>query len=237
MPERKQPAESSHGAGEPSIAASPASPTCPVCLATHTTHFLQAEPYAYWRCAHCQATFVSPEQLPTPEAEHAEYRLHQNQENDAGYRQFLSRLVAPLLAHLPPAAQGLDYGCGPGPALAAMLTEAGHRVALFDPLFFNHPQVLAQRYDFITCTEVAEHFHRPAEEFQRLDALLKPGGVLALMTRFQTSDAAFAGWHYRRDPTHVVFYREHTLRAVAQRHQWDCLVPCANVVLMFKRAG
>lgn len=180
---------------------------------------------------------MDPAQRPTAEAEQAEYLLHQNQDNDAGYRQFLARLAVPLLQHLPPAAQGLDYGCGPGPALAALLTEAGHSVALFDPLFFNHPQVLARRYDFVTCTEVVEHFHRPAEEFQRLNALLKPGGVLAIMTRFQTQDAAFAQWHYRRDPTHVVFYREHTLRTVAQQHQWDCLVPCPNVVFMFKRAG
>lgn len=39
-----------------------------------------------------------------------------------------------------------------------MLRVAGHRVALFDPLFFNDREVLARRYDFVTCTEVVE-FH------------------------------------------------------------------------------
>ena len=38
--------------------------------------------------------------------------------------------------------------------------------------------------------------------------LVRPGGWLAVMTCFQTDDARFAGWHYRKDPTHVVFYRE-----------------------------
>ncbi|WP_382321659.1 class I SAM-dependent methyltransferase [Hydrogenophaga sp. UC242_53] len=90
-------------------------------------------------------------------------------------------------------------------------------------------------HDFITCTEVAEHFHDPAAEFRRLDALLRPGGWLALMTRFQTDDARFAQWHYRRDPTHVVFYREATLRWLARHHGWHCEVPGANVVLMQKR--
>jgi cyclopropane fatty-acyl-phospholipid synthase-like methyltransferase len=65
-------------------------------------------------------------------------------------------------------------------------------------------------YDFITCTEVVEHFHHPALEFRRLDALLKPGGWLAIQTTFQTDDARFARWNYRRDPTHVVFYRPYT---------------------------
>lgn len=95
---------------------------------------------------------------------------------DAAYRAFLNRAAGPLLERLPPARQGLDFGCGPGPALAIMLREAGHTVALFDPFFYPDPAVLASAYDFITCTEVAEHFHRPAEEFSKLDALLNPGG-------------------------------------------------------------
>ena len=36
--------------------------------------------------------------------------------------------VEPLLARLGPASHGLDYGCGPGPALATMLREEGHGV-------------------------------------------------------------------------------------------------------------
>ena len=89
-------------------------------------------------------------------------------------------------------------------------------------------------YDFVTCTEVAEHFHRPADEFDRLERLLRPGGWLAVMTSFQTDDARFAGWHYRRDPTHVVFYRAETFRTIAARHGWDCEIPAKDVALMRK---
>jgi 2-polyprenyl-3-methyl-5-hydroxy-6-metoxy-1,4-benzoquinol methylase len=49
---------------------------------------------------------------------------------------------------------------------------------LFDPLFFPDPEPLGDLYDFITCTETIEHFHRPAEEFARLDRMLRPGGVM-----------------------------------------------------------
>ena len=207
---------------------------CPVCEADATRPFQRIDTRNYWRCEACDATFLDPAQRPDHDAERAEYDLHQNDPRDSGYRAFLARLATPLLERLPPGAHGLDYGCGPGPALAGMLREAGHAVALYDPLFFNDPEVLCGAYDFITCTEVAEHFHHPAEEFARLDQLLRPGGWLGIMTGFQTRDEAFAQWHYRRDPTHVVFYRASTFEVIARRHAWQCEIPRANVVLMRK---
>lgn len=219
-------------------------PACPVCMAAGTTHFMrvhtrkQTEEHArdYWRCPACHATFLEPSQRLVRAAEAAYYRLHRNEVADPAYRLLLWRLAEPLLARLAPAQSGLDYGCGPGPALAAMLAEAGHRVALYDPQFRDDPSVLLQRYDFITCTEVAEHFHRPREEFDRLGRMLRPGGWLAVMTAFQTDDTAFARWHYRRDPTHVVFYREATFHAVAGARGWSCTIPCADVALLQKPA-
>ena len=211
-----------------------ANPDCPICTARPCSHFLMIDGRDYWRCRHCESTFLDPSQLPIQSVERAEYLLHRNEVDDPVYRRFLGRLASPLLARLPAGSSGLDYGCGPGPALAAMLAEAGHRVAVYDPLFFDDPTVFNDRYDFITCTEVVEHFHRPGVEFARLDSLLKPGGILAVMTNFQTDDAAFADWHYRRDPTHVVFYRETTLRTIAGHHDWRCEIPCANVALLEK---
>lgn len=213
-----------------------ATPGCPVCESPSCAHFLQVGARDYWRCGRCEATFLDPSQRPAPQDELAEYRLHRNDVDDPGYRRFLGRLAAPLLERLAPASAGLDYGCGPGPALAAMLAAAGHRMAVYDPLFFDDPDVLVGPYDFITCSEVVEHFHRPAREFARLDGLLAPGGILAVMTAFQTHDAAFAGWHYRRDPTHVVFYRARTFEVIAARFGWDCEIPGANVALLRKPA-
>jgi 2-polyprenyl-3-methyl-5-hydroxy-6-metoxy-1,4-benzoquinol methylase len=92
--------------------------------------------------------------------------------------------------------------------------------------------VLNAHYDFITCTEVAEHFRTPAEEFDQLGAMLRPGGWLALMTTFQTEDARFANWHYRMDPTHVVFYRAATLAHIAASRGWTCEIPRKDVALM-----
>lgn len=189
----------------------------------------------YWRCERCKATFLDPQQLPSAESEQQEYQLHQNDVNDDGYRRFLMRVSEPLLQRLQSAQQGLDYGCGPGPALADMLTQAGHQMSLYDPVFQPDTEALQRTYDFITCTEVAEHFHQPAQEFDRLNTLLKPGGWLAIMTSFQTDDSAFANWHYRRDPTHVVFYKEETFYWLASHYGWRCEIPVKNVALLQKR--
>lgn len=209
---------------------------CPVCRAPETRPFLSIDGCEYHRCDTCRATFLDPSQLPSLEQAVAHYSQHRNDVNDPAYRRFLSRLANPLKQVLSPDSQGLDYGCGPGPALAAMLEEAGHRVALYDPIFQPDQHALEGSYDFITCSEVAEHFHAPAAEFDRLGRLLKPGGWLAVMTCFQTDDARFADWHYRRDPTHVVFYREETLHLVARQRGWACTIPAKDVALMHKGA-
>jgi len=205
---------------------------CPVCRTGETEAFVSADDRDYRRCLTCEARFLAPNQRPTPAQEHAYYLQHENDPDAPGYRKFFSKLAGPLMARLERPSSGLDYGCGPGPALVAMLRKAGHAVALYGPFFHPDPAPLGQTYDFVTCTEAAEHFHDPAAEFDRLRALVRPGGWLALMTCFQTDDARFAGWHYRRDPTHVVFYREATFRWLAARWGWHCEVPVKDVVLM-----
>jgi hypothetical protein len=207
---------------------------CPVCRVPEAHHFATIDGLDYWRCGTCEARFLDARHRPSPQDERAHYLHHENDPLDVGYRRFLSKLAGPMLEALDAGMSGLDYGCGPGPALAAMFGEAGHEVALYDPFFHDDASVLERTYDFITCTEVAEHFHSPAEEFERIDRMLRPGGLIGVMTCFQTDDARFAGWHYRKDPTHVVFYREATVRKIAAQLGWSCNVPTKDVALMRK---
>jgi SAM-dependent methyltransferase len=166
--------------------------------------------------------------------ERAVYDLHNNDARDSGYRAFLEKLALPLLERIPAGALGLDFGCGPGPALAEILREAGMEMVLYDPFFYPAKSALCHQYDFITCTEVVEHLHRPAKVFSQLDGLLKPGGWLGIMTCFQTCDDWFDNWHYRRDPTHVVFYREATLALIASHLGWTMSVPRKDVAIFHK---
>lgn len=208
---------------------------CPVCEGLAIRLFASIGCRDYLRCGECEATFLHPDQRPAPEREFAEYRLHRNRIDDPAYRGFLRPVADLVNARLAPGSHGLDYGCGPAPALASMLRETGHRVALYDPFFRADRSVLECTYDFIACTETAEHFHEPAEDFKRLATLLKPGGWIAIQTRFQTDDAAFARWNYRRDPTHVVFYRASTFRQLARTHDWITEFPAPNLACFRSR--
>lgn len=204
---------------------------CPLCGASSDI-LTVVECKSYYRCPDCAVRFLDRDSFLSGEEEYAHYLHHENHVSDPGYRRFLSRLATPLLERLEPALRGLDYGCGPGPALAAMLGEAGHEMAVYDPFFAPDPDPLTKIYDFVTCTETAEHFHDPASEFLRLRQLVRPGGWLAIMTCFQTDDDRFANWHYRKDPTHVVFYRPETFEYLARKWGWGCDLPAKDVALL-----
>lgn len=192
---------------------------CPLCFSPDTAEFFRDTQRDYLRCRQCRLVFVPPHQHLTPDAEKAIYDYHQNQIEDAGYRRFLSRLAEPLSSRLPARASGLDYGCGPGPLLAGMLREQGHTLRTFDPYYANQPELLQSRYDFVTCTEVVEHFRQPKQEFQRLFGLLKPSGHLGIMTKLVIDADAFSRWHYKNDMTHISFFSEDTLQWLATSYQ------------------
>lgn len=140
-----------------------------------------------------------------------------------------------MLGRLRPGSAGLDYGCGPSPALARLFEAAGHGVARYDPLFEPDRAALDRTFDFIALAEVAEHLHDPASEFERLAGLLRPGGIIGVMTRLLEDDAGFAGWSYRRDFTHVVFYRRRTFKVLAEQHGWAAEFPSPDVALLSRQ--
>lgn len=185
-------------------------PGCPLCRSLQADAFHRDRQRDYYRCQICRLVFVPPKHYIRREEEKAEYDRHQNRPDDPGYRQFLSRLFIPLQERLAPGSQGLDFGSGPGPTLSVMLTEAGHDVALYDPFYAHHPDVLTRRYDFVTASEVVEHLHHPGLELDRLYGLLKPGGLLGIMTKQVIDHTRFANWHYINDPTHVCFFSNAT---------------------------
>jgi SAM-dependent methyltransferase len=209
---------------------------CPVCRGASVRAFASVAERDYRRCDACAATFLHSALRPTPAAERAHYLTHRNDAADPGYRRFAARLATPLLARLPAGARVLDFGCGASSALAALLVEAGCEVVGYDPAFAPDAAALDDVYDAVAACEVVEHLHAPAEVFDHLAARVRPGGRLAIMTCFQTDDARFAGWWYRRDPTHVVFYRAATFHHLAARLGWSCEIPRKDVALL-RRPG
>ena len=209
-------------------------PHCPLCTAPAAAPFFEDRRRPYCQCAACDLIFVPPSHHPSPAEERAEYDLHQNDPADPDYRRFLKRLCDPLTAQLPPGAAGLDFGCGPGPALAQMLRDAGHPTALYDPIYFPDSSVLHHKYDFVTATEVIEHLHHPAKEITRLLDLLKPGGLLGIMTKRSTGQREFATWHYKNDKTHVAFYSDKTFEWIAAHWKLRLAFPGKDVALLWR---
>jgi SAM-dependent methyltransferase len=188
----------------------------------------------FWRCRRCRLTFLRPEDHPGRAAEEARYRLHCNAPSDAGYRQALDRLAAPLSARLRPGMEGLDYGAGPGPALATLLAERGLRVTNYDPIFAPDPAPLARTWDFVACTETVEHFREPGREFDRLARLIRPGGWIGIQTRLCAEGKDLASWWYAQDPTHLCFYARATFDWIGARQGWSVEQPDGDVILMHR---
>ena len=118
-----------------------------------------------------------------------------------------------------------------------MLRERGFRAHDYDPYFFPDEDLISRQYDFLVSTEVLEHLRRPGEDLARLDSLLKPGGLLGVMTGVLEDDASFAGWWYRKDFTHICFYRPETLAWIADRFGWSLSRPSRDTALFRKSAA
>lgn len=117
-----------------------------------------------------------------------------------------------------------------------MFAEAGHETRIYDPFFAPQRAVLSDSYDFITSSEVVEHFHRPAGDLQLMWSLLRVGGWLGIMTKRVEAAESFADWHYKRDPTHVSFFSLETFVWLASK--WHAQYePIGSDVVLFKKVS
>lgn len=207
---------------------------CPLCGSLECSFYAEAHGRDYLGCTVCSVVFVRPEHRLSPSEERRRYEKHRNHPDDPAYKAYLGSLLAPLLDRLPPKASGLDFGCGPGPAVSAILREAGHEMEDYDPFFRPDRYAINRVYDFVVCTEVAEHFHRPAAELALISRLVGKGGALLLATRLVPNNQPFESWWYVRDPTHVVFYSRASLDWIAARWGWQ-VVSSTDSVHLFRR--
>ena len=159
------------------------------------------------------------------------YDLHQNNPADEGYRRFLSKLIDPLAERLEKGAEGLDYGSGPEPVLAGMLSEKGFRMEIYDPHYAGNKDVLGRKYDFLTCCETMEHFTEPKKEWEQFLALVRKGGWIGIMTQMIEATDNFARWHYINDATHVCFFSGRTFEWFGRQYGVEIVHESTSVVL------
>lgn len=193
--------------------------------------------YSYFHCAECDLIFMDPAQRLSPPEEKVRYDMHENQDQ-AGYRAFLEPLVKYIEEHKlvqnHENARALDFGCGPTAFFGHLLTLRGFDVTNYDLFYQPNQDCFTRNYHLISSTEVWEHLHEPRKDIHRLVSHVKPGGILAVMTSGHKGEAAFHDWHYRRDPTHVSFFSEKTMKWVAKTFNLE-LVTQRSPYWVFKR--
>jgi len=202
---------------------------CPLCGSESVLHKALEKVFL---CSLCALLFKDETLHLTPFQEKERYSLHNNCVDDPAYQSHLKKITTPLCHKLLKASSGLDFGCGPGPAVSFLMEKEGHTCLNYDPFFY--PQDLRNMtFDFITSTEAVEHFYYPRKEFEFIFQKLKPKAWLAIMTQLYPEDVS-ASWWYLRDPTHVVFYNKTTFQWIAQN--WACQYEVLgdNIILIQK---
>lgn len=172
----------------------------------------------YYQCCRCEFIFRDESALISVDEEKEDYDRHNNTYEDQYYtdmfRNLLDTCVVPFRTE---GRKALDFGSGPEPVLAKVLTdEYGYDTDIYD-LFYAPDKVYEnKKYDLITCTEVVEHLMDPMYYFRLFKSLIKDDGIIAIMTLFHPNDdAKFLNWHYHREPTHISYFTPKTMTTIA----------------------
>ena len=171
-------------------------------------------------CSFCEFIAKDKNQIISRYKELQRYNEHHNSIADplyvAYFKQFLTEAVFPYVQR---GKQGFDFGSGPSPVLAQILKrDYGYQMDVYDLFYANNKSYVDKKYDLITSTEVVEHLSDPLKAFTLFVQLLKPKGILAIMTMFHhNNDDAFLKWHYIRDLSHIAFYTPKTMEYLANK--------------------
>ncbi len=207
---------------------------CPLCFNKKSFTMVHGpDARTYRGCNKCRLIFTETRFLPSARDEKKRYLTHKNGIQYPGYVKFLNQAINPALPLLSEDMEGLDFGCGPTPTLSLLLKNQGYKCNNYDPIFF--PVLACKHYDFIFATECFEHFFFPEKEIKKIHNLLKPGGLLIIMTETWNSIDAFSNWYYAKDTTHVSFYHNHTFRFIAEKFNFESLDNISQRVILLKK--
>lgn len=190
--------------------------TCPLCQ-NNSTPFYKDE---FYLCSCCGGIFRPIEKLLDNQKEKERYESHTNDSDDLGYQNFVSPITNRVLKEFKKEDIGLDFGCGKDSPIVKVLRNNSYKISEYDPYFFDDKKLLEQKYDYITCCEVIEHFYNPKKEFELLKKLLKENGVLYLMTGIYRDNIDFSKWWYKNDLTHVFIFQEKTFEWIKKEFEF-----------------
>ena len=207
---------------------------CPLCLSqTVADHFYDDKrEWPYFKCHNCELVFRDPKTYLSSSEEKSRYETHNNSIENRGYVKFLSPCVEMLLPHVTKDHIGLDYGSGPGPIIDQLFKPHDISVVNYDPYFNFDEGALEKQYDFVTCTEVFEHMYSPSKDLLKIKKLIKPNGLLLLMTEMYPDKHKFPTWGYRMDNTHVLFMSPKSLDWICESMKFELIDSSRRIMLL-----
>ncbi len=189
---------------------------CLICAKKCDSFEDTAKGILYYECYSCGFIMKSPEHLSDFSEQKKRYDLHNNSPESEGYRAYFQRFVDFVLPCVDTPKNALDFGCGESSLLAQILTHNQISTDFYDPIYHPKEVYKDKKYDLIVSVEVFEHLHNPKDIFKMLIEHLQPNGYLAIQTAFyQNNRERFLHWHYRLDPTHVIFFSLKSLEKLA----------------------
>ena len=206
---------------------------CPLCQ----IHFEQSAQHIqgreFFSCPECFLLFVDPKYFLNFESERKRYDQHTNHNSDFKYQKYIQVFLDQLIPRIKKGSQGLDFGCGPGPTISHLLNQQGYHVQNYDLHFFPDQNLLQKKYDFVTCTEVVEHFQDPQFGWKTLKNLLHSQSLLMIVTQVYDQQN-LNRWHYLRDVTHVSLYSVRTMEWLARTYSWTLISAPDQGVFFFQ---
>ena len=186
------------------------SQVCPLCNAPSQILY-QNKKQLFYECSNCKGIFLDKSLRLKTHDEKLRYQTHNNDVFDERYQNFVSPITKGILGNFSEDHSGLDFGAGTGPVISKVLKDNNFKIKVYDPFFHKNPKLLDEKYDYIACCEVIEHFYDPKKEFALLKKLLLKRGRLYCMTEIYDQNIDFGSWYYKNDPTHVFIYHKRTI--------------------------
>lgn len=199
--------------------------TCKICQSPAERFYDEIMQSDFFHCKHCAFIFKDEKNIVSEARERRQYAQHNNSFESPGYvamfEDFIAKCITPYRHGVRTV---LDFGSGPGPVLSKLLEDKGFEVDIYDKFFAPKPVYENKRYDMIASTEVIEHIKDPLEIMAFFKKHLRENGYLCLMTQFHTDDKKdFLQWWYRKDPTHISFFRPETFKVLAEKMGFELL--------------
>lgn len=221
---------------------------CPVCTEPGEERFV-VDGFRILGCAGCSHEFLDFE----ADASHVDrvYGDSYFEGGGAGYSDYLAerdllrkrgQFYAKKLAALEEPGHMLDVGAGAGCLLKGFVDQGWTGEGL-EPnakmVTFGREELdltmhrgsledfeSGERYDLVSMIQVIAHFYDQQAIWDRVDSLLKPGGMVLVETWDRDSLAARVlrkRWHEYSPPSVLNWFSRTSLRRIAERHGFDCV--------------